>query len=56
MKGSGIKIFGTLFPTGIPRIPDSIDKDSFAEYVKAVVKHYKGAGCLLELNVLATSF
>lgn len=42
MQASGIKIFGTLFPTGIPRIPDSIDTQSFARYVKATVSRYKG--------------
>lgn len=42
MQSSGIKIFGTLFPTGISKIPDSIDAISFSKYVKAIVDHYKG--------------
>ncbi|MEM3091570.1 MAG: DUF5667 domain-containing protein [Candidatus Pacearchaeota archaeon] len=42
MKSEGMEIFGTLFPTGIPMIPNSIDTNSFAKYVKAIVEHYKG--------------
>lgn len=42
MQAAGIKIFGNLFPTGIPKIPNSIDTISFAKYVKAIVGHYKG--------------
>lgn len=42
MQTAGIKIFGTLFPTGMPKIPNSINTSSFAKYVKAIVEHYKG--------------
>ncbi|GIV44976.1 MAG: hypothetical protein KatS3mg035_2099 [Bacteroidia bacterium] len=42
MQNSGIKIFGTLFPTGIPRIPNSVDIVSFGQYVRATLQHYKG--------------
>lgn len=41
MENAGIKIFGTLFPTGNPKIPDTIDTQSFARYVKATVSRYK---------------
>ncbi len=42
MQNSGIKIFGTLFPTGIPRIPNSVDIASFGQYVRETLQHYKG--------------
>lgn len=43
MQSAGIKIFGTVFPTGMSRIPQSIDA-IFGNYVKAIVDHYNGDG------------
>lgn len=44
LQSAGLKIFGTLFPSGIPKIPYSADTASFANYVKAVVDRYNGDG------------
>lgn len=42
LQAANIKIFGTLFPTGIPKIPESVNSTSYANYVKEVVSRYKG--------------
>lgn len=44
LQSAGLKIFGTLFPTGMPKIPQSADLASFENYVKAVVDRYNGDG------------
>ncbi|MEM5797756.1 MAG: hypothetical protein QXD72_01750 [Candidatus Aenigmatarchaeota archaeon] len=44
MQASGIQIFGTVFPTGMPKIKQSVDLSSFRNYVKAVVDRYNGDG------------
>lgn len=42
LQDANVKIFGTLFPTGIPKVPQSINTQSFGNYVKQVVSHYRG--------------
>lgn len=44
LQAAGLRIFGTLFPTGMPRIPQSVDIKSFENYVKVVVDRYNGDG------------
>lgn len=44
LQSAGLKIFGTLFPSGMPKIPQSADLASFENYVKAVVDRYNGDG------------
>lgn len=44
LQSAGLKIFGNLFPTGIPRIPQSVNITSFENYVKAIVDRYNGDG------------
>lgn len=51
IQRAGIKIFGTVFPTGMPKIPNSIDTASFAKYVKAIVERYKGQITYWEVGI-----